>query len=75
MYRPYPNADRALRQIDRHADEAPPLSDAPERPLSPFTIHITERAEAAAQALGASLTAALLKMRQPPVDEYRLSTR
>jgi hypothetical protein len=78
-YRPYPNPGRARRQIERHEYEAPPLSGAPARPLSPFEQKLVEGATAAVQAVGSSLAASLAKLRQPadsyPVDEYRLSTR
>ncbi|MFF0166864.1 hypothetical protein [Streptomyces prasinus] len=76
-YRPYPNADRALRMVDRHRfEESPaPVEQAPM--ATPFTIHLTEAAQAAAQALGASVSEALAKMRQPQqlAGDYVLSTR
>lgn len=33
-YRPYPNADRARRQVARHDDETPPLPDGAESPAA-----------------------------------------
>lgn len=80
-YRPYPNADRALRQIDRHIDEAGPITEAAPRAVTPFGQQLIDGTNAAVQAVGASLAASLAQMRrpqpveQPPVGEYRLATR
>jgi hypothetical protein len=63
-YRPYPNADRARHQIERHDDETPPLSDGSRQPPSLFgqRLLISEEAQAAMGAslakVGASLRAA-----------------
>lgn len=63
-HRPYPSADRARHQLDRHDDETPPFVRAP-RPLSQFERQFFENAAAAAevlrpqmQAMGKSLLAA-----------------
>jgi hypothetical protein len=74
-HRPYPNADRARRQIARHDDEIGPVDDQT-RPLSPLTLKLTAEMSAGLQAFGSSLATMLTPARQaPPVDEYRLSTR
>ncbi|NED31142.1 hypothetical protein [Streptomyces sp. SID8499] len=73
-YRPYPNRDRALRMVDRHKFEEPPLA-APAVTSSQLTWHLTETAQAAAQALGASMAEVFAKMRQPQPGAYVLSTR
>jgi hypothetical protein len=71
-YRPYPNADRALRQVDRHRQPAPP---------SEFQLSLAEQANAALEAAGRALEPFMRGIRRnaamvsPPVDEYRLSTR
>lgn len=62
-HRPYPNVDRALRQLTRHAQ---PVPDSPTleclRPLADSLAQLRENTRrAAAQGFG--------------VDEYRLSTR
>ncbi|MER5903066.1 hypothetical protein ABT150_23655 [Streptomyces mirabilis] len=62
-HRPYPNADRSLRQIDRHRPSAPtmPLPDCL-RPLAASLAQLRVYNQRAAE-------------QTPPVDEYRLSTR
>ncbi|MFM9656814.1 hypothetical protein [Streptomyces scabiei] len=64
-HRPYPNANRARHQIERHDDETPPLPDGSGRPLSPFEQHVRAGLEGMGEALrpqleamGASLLAA-----------------
>lgn len=47
-YRPYPNADRALRQLDRHHVQQPV-------PPSEFTLKLTAQANAALAAAHESL--------------------
>jgi hypothetical protein len=44
-HRPYPDADRARHQIERHDDETPPYSEP--RPLTPFEQKLAEGAQAA----------------------------
>jgi hypothetical protein len=64
-YRPYPNADRARRQVERHDYETPPLTAV--RPATPLQERLAEAF--------APLAALRLRVAAPPVDEYRLSTR
>lgn len=62
-HRPYPNADRALRQIDRHRPSAP-VMPMPEclRPMADSLAQLRVNAQRVAEeGFG--------------VDEYRLSTR
>lgn len=56
-YRPYPNADRARHQIERHDDETPPLPDGSGRPLSPFEQHVMAGVEGMGEALRPQLEA------------------
>ncbi|MGW5173086.1 hypothetical protein ACWERY_01805 [Streptomyces sp. NPDC004082] len=75
-HRPYPNRDRALRQVDRHDDETPPIGTRPAVTLSRLTWNLAEVAQGSAAEAGAALSRAFANLRvQPPVDEYRLSTR
>jgi hypothetical protein len=76
-HRPYPNADRALRQISRHDDEVGPVTEAGPRAVTPFGQQLIDGTSAAVQALSSSLAVSFAKMlpQQLPVDEYRLSTR
>lgn len=70
-YRPYPNLDRALAQLDRGRRPEPP---------SKFHLHLAGQANAAMEAAGRALepfARSLARMAEPqdfPVDEYRLST-
>ncbi|MFH9968328.1 hypothetical protein ACH4PR_44705 [Streptomyces mirabilis] len=74
-HRPYPNADRARRQITRHVDETGPVGDQ-SRSLSPLTLKLTAEVSAGPQVFGSSLAEMLSPQdRPPPVEEYRLSTR
>lgn len=59
-YRPYPDADRALAQVYRHASSALVL------PVPEFLRPVVDRF--------ARLRTGL-RLAAPPVDEYRLSTR
>jgi len=77
-YRPYPNADRARHQLDRHDDETPPLTGP--RPMTPFERAVVDGATAAVRAAAPTLTAMVEGFRRRavddfPVDAYRLSTR
>lgn len=62
-YRPYPDVDRALAQIDRHYPDPPaqvlPMPDCL-RPMTESLAWLRSNVRLAAA---------------PPVDEYRLSTR
>jgi hypothetical protein len=69
-HHPYPSRDRALHQVDRHIDEVGPMVDGRPHAVTPFGQRLIDATEAAVQSLGRSLTNV-----QPPVDEYRLSTR
>jgi hypothetical protein len=61
-YRPYPNADRALAQVYRHAPADPETPALPAlRPLAAAMGQLRERSRRAVEAW--------------PVGEYRLSTR
>jgi hypothetical protein len=78
-YRPHPNRDRALRQIDRHIDEVGPM--VPRRPMTPFEENLFARVQMAGAAAGAAMAAAF-KGAQPSgsdlaeaVGSYRLSMR
>jgi hypothetical protein len=69
MHRLYPNADRALRQLDRHGYETPPL--APPRPattveqqLAAISRNATEVLRAAQPSLATAMRA--LAAFQPP---------
>jgi hypothetical protein len=53
-YRPYPNVDRARHQLDRHADETPPLSDGFGQPSALAMPRLVISAEAR-EAMGARL--------------------
>jgi hypothetical protein len=61
-HRPYPNADRALRQLDRHTPAAPTLA-MPEclRPMAESFARMRQRNQAI--------------VTQFPVGEYQLSAR
>lgn len=59
-YRPYPNADRALAQLHRHAPSTPVL------PVPEFLRPVAD---------GFARLRAGLQLAAPPVGEYRLSTR
>lgn len=75
-HRPYPNVDRARRQVERHEDETPPYREP--RPLTPFGQQWAVNARAVLKAAQPSLTLAAARLHAafaPPVDEYRLSTR
>ncbi|MFG3585161.1 hypothetical protein [Streptomyces sp. NPDC047990] len=79
-YRPYPNADRALRQLDRHDSETPPMGEP--LPVSPLQQRIAEAFAPwaslrmkAAQPTGREFAAGLKAAFTPPVDTYRLSSR
>jgi hypothetical protein len=75
-YRPYPNTDRALRQLDRHRQ--------PEQ-LTEFQLRLAEQAQGAMEMADRLVGPVVRNFReglarwadgqQPPVDEYRLSTR
>ncbi len=61
-YRPYPNADRALHQLDRHEHPVPVVDLPCLRPLGESFERLRESTRRAAeQGFG--------------LDEYRLSTR
>jgi len=62
-HRPYPNVDRALAQVYRHAPTAPaiPLPDCLHQAVAPFARMRVNAQRAAEDGFG--------------VDEYRLSTR
>ncbi|MER5750640.1 hypothetical protein [Streptomyces sp. NPDC002088] len=57
-YRPYPDADRALHQLDRHTATPRPLHFA-----SPATAQLFAGVAAAVQEFGSSLAASLDRMR------------
>lgn len=62
VYRPYPNRERALAQVQRHTQPAPVIPLPPAlQPLADGIAHFREGARRAVEAW--------------PVDEYRLSTR
>ncbi|MET7355193.1 hypothetical protein [Streptomyces mirabilis] len=68
-HRPYPDADRARRQITRHVDETGPVGDQ-SRSLPPLTLKLTAEVSAGPQVFGSSLAKMLTPARQaPPVDE------
>ncbi|MGW2048515.1 hypothetical protein ACWCPF_25535 [Streptomyces sp. NPDC001858] len=62
-HRPYPNRERALRQLERHVDPAPAIP-APTALLQ-FGESMARMREGARRVLAAQFA----------VDEYRLSTR
>jgi hypothetical protein len=75
-YRPHPKPDRARRQIDRHDDETPPLSDGSGHPLSPFEQHVMAGVEGMGEALRPQLEAmgrSLLAAFRPPAFRPRPS--
>ncbi len=53
-YRPYPSRTRALKQVERHADEKPPMLWSP-RPLSEFERRFFEASAVMARAAGEAL--------------------
>lgn len=61
-YRPYPSPDRARHQVERHAEETPPMLWAP-RPLSPFTRQLFEGA------------ATMMREAQPSGDAFAAKLR
>ena len=73
-YRPYPDADRARRQIDRHYPPAPVIQ-MPEclRPMAESFDRLREIAWE--RAMDGPTWQPGLRIAAPPVDEYRLSTR
>jgi hypothetical protein len=78
-YRPYPNADRALHQLDRHypaAPEAPVLECL--RPMAESFDRLRENAARVVN-IKPVRSGLLIGGRpwdvEPPVDEYRMSTR
>jgi len=60
-YLPYPNATRALRQLGRHDDETPPLSEP--RPVTPFEHALIDGAKAAVRAASPVLAAFVAELR------------
>ncbi|MGV9756947.1 hypothetical protein ACWDUC_14165 [Streptomyces tricolor] len=48
-HRPYPNADRARHQLDRHADETGPHAEP--RPVTPMERQLAEAAAAVMRAV------------------------
>lgn len=58
-HRPYPSPDRARHQLDRHADETPPLTGrhAEPRQVTPFEQRLIDSATATAEALRPQLQA------------------
>lgn len=56
-HRPYPNADRARHQIERHDDETPPQTQVGQRPLSPLARQFFESAATYGEALRPQLQA------------------
>ncbi|MFC4502949.1 MULTISPECIES: hypothetical protein [Streptomyces] len=73
-HRPYPNTDRALRQLTRHDDETPPIPAASLRPVTPLEWKLFDGLTAVTQAAGAALAESLMRA-LPAAGEYRLSTR
>ncbi|MEU9442901.1 hypothetical protein AB0D42_18650 [Streptomyces sp. NPDC048304] len=78
-YRPHPNRERALKQLDRHIDEVGPI--LPRRPMTTFEENLFARVQMAGAAAGAAMAAAT-KRAQPSgrdlaeaIGTYRLSTR
>ncbi|MFE2486094.1 hypothetical protein ACFXGR_22890 [Streptomyces mirabilis] len=72
-YRPYPNADRALHQVERGRLDIPP------QPLPTFAemvvyLRSDEHREKMRQ-IGTTVAEVFSRMKPPPVDTYRLSTR
>ena len=61
-YRPYPCRERSLKQVERHADETPPLLWPP-RPLSEFEKRFFQASAAMVRTAGASLAAMIEGMR------------
>jgi hypothetical protein len=76
VYRPYPNADRALRQLDRHRQPEPPTE---------FQLRLAEQAQAAMEMADRLVGPVVRNFReglarwadgqQPRVGEYSLSSR
>ena len=75
-YRPYPNVDRALHQLDRRRSPEPPTE---------FQLRLAEQAQAAMEVADRLVGPVVRNFREglarwaeaqhPPVDEYRMSTR
>ena len=68
-YRPYPNRDRALHQLDRHDDETPPLTAR--RPLFPHERLLVEGATAMVQAAAPGLAKMADGFRRPESSEEK----
>ncbi|MDX2765644.1 hypothetical protein [Streptomyces europaeiscabiei] len=60
-YRPYPNADRARHQIERHDDETPPLGEP--RPMTPFEQQLARNAQEILKAAQPTLALASARLR------------
>jgi hypothetical protein len=77
-YRPYPNADRALRQIARHYPDEPVIP-MPEclRPMAASFARLRVNTRQAMQAWRPDfmMDGRTGEIAPYPVDEYRLSTR
>lgn len=76
-YRPYPNADRARHQIERHDDETPPQAQVGDRQMSPLerqfflaAAEAGEKLRPQLEAVGKSLLAAF---RPRPVSSEETS--
>jgi hypothetical protein len=63
-YRPYPSRERALKQVERHAVETPPVLWAP-RPLSEFEKRFFEASAVMVRTVGASVAAMTEGIRRP----------
>jgi hypothetical protein len=70
-HRPYPRVERALKQIERHTFELGPAT--PPRQLTDFEQQLLNGTATIAKAV-TPMTATLQRL-DPPVDEYRVSTR
>lgn len=71
-HRPYPNADRALHQVDRHYDETPPYAEP--RPMTQFERQLAEGARVALERV-APIAARVLAGFQPrPVGGEETTT-
>lgn len=73
-YRPYPNTDRACRQIERHGDETPPLGEP--RPMTPFERQMARNAQEFLKAAQPTLALTAARLRaaflpRPMVSEEK----
>lgn len=72
-HRPYPNRDRALRQVERGRLDIRPQ---PMPTFAEMVVYLrSDEHREKMRRIGATVAEVFSRMKPPPVDEYRLSTR